>query len=146
LATYSEPVENGLLLSTVNAAPGAGSQFAVTFGTNLIIELLSAHFTIVTSAVVVNRFVRLTFFDGTQDYWQGTDEIAMIASNTYRVSAYIGGVFKTLGNTNNRGVALPHRYTNAETFTFRSDIVSIDVGDVIGAQTIKYRQWFVRQT
>lgn len=85
----------------LTANPAAGNEILYTADEDMIVH--SVMFTLVTSAVVANRFVALVADDGVNQYFRSADPTARAASTSNQYCFFEGAS----GNTLSLGFALP---------------------------------------
>jgi hypothetical protein len=145
LHSYSEPLANGFIEHVTVAAPAAATDFVYLLPNGFSYEVQSIFFTLTTDANVISRFVRLHYLDAAIVIAENTNELAMTATSTWRISAAIGLSTQAAAATSERSLPLPHRYIMPGNFSIRSLIISLQAADQLSDIEITLKKW-VNQT
>lgn len=130
----------GCLRTISGADPAAGVEISETVPTGARWELIAFRFTLVTSAVVANRDMRLVIDDGANVLWQYPANAVQAASQTrvYTASMALPQIQDSDGNF---FVPIPQALLLTAGFRIRTLTGSIDAGDNYSAPQYLVREW-----
>lgn len=147
--TWPQPiVENeqegsGAIVSVTGTLPAAGAEISETVPTNAMWELLSFHYSLVTSAGAATRTTSLLADDGTNVFWQGTQSgSGQAASLTYQYTHFPGAT-QVAGQSVIDIFATPIGLKLMPGYRLRTNTGLLQSGDQYSAPQYLVREWLV---
>lgn len=131
----------GALVAVVGANPGAGNNISETMPAGARRELISFRARLTASAVVANRFPRITLDDGSATpYYEAQDGAAALVASTSGNYIWAQGLTATV-NQNTFPAPLPINARLGAGHRIKTVTVGIDVGDVFDQIEYLLREW-----
>lgn len=130
------------LETVVVAAPVAGVDWTYTIPSRTRTQLVSLMFSIVTDATVVDRTIRVQFYDGTQTFLIATVTQVIAASLTRHFNLFIGGppsLAVAAGETYT--APLPDELFLNPGDRIRTAVRAMVAGDQLTSAMLRFKKW-----
>lgn len=133
----------GAIVSVTGTLPPAGAEISEVVPTNAMWELLSFHYSLMTSSAAATRTTSLLADDGTNVFWQGTQSgSGQAASLTYQYTHFPGAT-QVAGQSVIDIFASPFGLKLMPGFRLRSNTGLLQAGDQYSAPQYLVREWLV---
>jgi len=139
------PEDTGRIRFITGTDPAAGAEISETVPTNAIWELISMRFSMACSADVANRYVGISFDNGTTSYF--IQDSNYTAAATYTPSYCASQVQIRSGEAVVSGhIPIPIKNRLKAGYRIRTATTGLQAADNFGAPSFVVREWLVRQS